>query len=91
MCLFESNLAKIQSCSEQNDNTELCYTGKDGYKSINSIASILADTLSKKQIEDEEDPKKIKSKNLLFASTGTIGETFPEKFQVALASTWYAV
>ena len=31
MCLFEPNLAKIQSQSEQNDNTELCYTGKDGY------------------------------------------------------------
>ena len=55
------------------------FTGKEGYKSINSIASILSDSLSKKQIEDEEDPKKIKPKNLLFASTGTIGETFPEK------------
>ena len=31
MCLFEPNLAKIQTQSEQNDNTELCYTGKDGY------------------------------------------------------------
>ncbi len=28
---------------------------------------------------DEEDPRKIKIKNLLFASTGTIGENFPEK------------
>tara|TARA_Y100000591_G_scaffold106755_1_gene90898 strand:+ start:1448 stop:2734 length:1287 start_codon:yes stop_codon:yes gene_type:complete len=55
------------------------FTGKEGYKSINTIASILSDSLSKKQIEDEEDPKKIKPKNLLFASTGTIGETFPEK------------
>ncbi len=55
------------------------FTGKDGYKSINNIATVLSDSLSKKQINDEEEPKKIKIKNLLFASTGTIGERFPEK------------
>ena len=49
-----------------------------GYKSINNIASILSESLTKKQSLDEE-PKKIKVKNLLFASTGTIGEQFPEK------------
>ena len=54
------------------------FTGKDGYKSINNISTLLSEQLTKKQIEDEEDPKKIKPKNLLFASTGTIGETFPE-------------
>ena len=54
------------------------FTGKEGYKSINNIASILSDLLSKKQINDEEYPKKIKTKNFLFASTGTIGESFPE-------------
>ena len=55
------------------------FTGKEGFKSINNIATILSEILSKKQIQDEEEPKKIKNKNLLFASTGTIGETFPEK------------
>ena len=55
------------------------FTGKDGYKSISNIAAQLAELLSKKQLEDEEEPRKIKIKNLLFASTGTIGETFPEK------------
>ena len=55
------------------------FTGKEGYKSINNIASLLADSLSKKQSLDEEEPKKIRIKNLLFASTGTIGESFPEK------------
>ena len=40
---------------------------------------MLSELLSKKQINDEEDPKKIKNSNLLFASTGTIGEIFPEK------------
>ena len=55
------------------------FTGKEGYKSINNIASTVSELLSKKQINDEEEPKKIKIKNLLFASTGTIGERFPEK------------
>ncbi len=55
------------------------FTGKEGYKSINNISLLLSDLLSKKQLNDEEEPKKIKIKNLLFASTGTIGEKFPEK------------
>ena len=55
------------------------FTGKEGYKSINNIASLLSELLSRKQINDEEQPKKIKINNLLFASTGTIGERFPEK------------
>tara|TARA_Y100000591_G_scaffold329113_1_gene357037 strand:- start:1192 stop:2490 length:1299 start_codon:yes stop_codon:yes gene_type:complete len=54
------------------------FTGKDGYKSINNIASALSELLTKKQVIDEEDPKKIKTKNIIFASTGTIGEVFPE-------------
>ena len=55
------------------------FTGKEGYKSINNIANHLTDLLSKKQINDEEEPRKIKLGNLIFASTGTIGEIFPEK------------
>ena len=55
------------------------FTGKEGYKSINNIASTVSELLSKKQINDEEEPKKINIKNLMFASTGTIGEIFPEK------------
>ena len=55
------------------------FTGKAGYKSINNIAYMLSEALTKKQLEDEQEPKKINLKNLLFASTGTIGETFPEK------------
>jgi len=54
------------------------FTGKEGFKSINNIASTLSELLSKKQLIDEEEPQKIKTKNILFASTGTIGEVFPE-------------
>ena len=32
------------------------FTGKEGYKSINNIANNLTDLLSKKQINDEEEP-----------------------------------
>ena len=32
-----------------------------------------------KQKEDEDNPKKIKSKDIIFGCTGTIGETFPEE------------
>ncbi len=54
------------------------FTGKEGYESLNNIASKLSELLTKKQASDEEDPKKININNLLFASTGTIGESFPE-------------
>ena len=55
-----------------------CFTGKQGYKSLEKIAEILSQKLNEKQIEDEENPKKIKSKEIIFGCTGTIGETFPE-------------
>tara|TARA_B100000214_G_scaffold358771_1_gene319574 strand:- start:781 stop:2076 length:1296 start_codon:yes stop_codon:yes gene_type:complete len=55
------------------------FTGREGYKSINNIANLLSELLTNKQREDEEEPKKIKNSNLLFASTGTIGEKFPEE------------
>ena len=56
-----------------------CFTGKQGYKSMEKIAEILAEKLSDKQKIDEENPKKIKSKEIIFGCTGTIGETFPEE------------
>tara|TARA_B100000963_G_scaffold280026_1_gene248496 strand:+ start:743 stop:2044 length:1302 start_codon:yes stop_codon:yes gene_type:complete len=55
-----------------------CFTGKQGYKSLEKIAEILSQKLNEKQIEDEENPKKIKPKEIIFGCTGTIGETFPE-------------
>ena len=54
-----------------------CFTGKQGYKSIEKLAEQISFKLSEKQIEDEENPKKIKMKELIFGCTGTIGETFP--------------
>ena len=56
-----------------------CFTGKQGYKSLEKIAELASIKLTEKQKEDEDYPKKIKSKEIIFGCTGTIGETFPEE------------
>ena len=56
-----------------------CFTGKQGYRSLEKIADIVSLKLSEKQRNDEEQPKKIKAKEIIFGCTGTIGETFPEE------------
>jgi glutamate N-acetyltransferase/amino-acid N-acetyltransferase len=56
-----------------------CFTGKQGYKSLENIAGVLSEKLTNKQKDDEDQPKKIKPKEILFGCTGTIGETFPEE------------
>ena len=58
----------------RNANT---FTGKKGYQSLKEIAEYLSQLLSIKQKNDEEKPKKINSREILFGCTGTIGETFP--------------
>ena len=56
-----------------------CFTGKQGFKSLEKIAEIIAEKLSEKQKNDEDFPKKVKTKEIIFGSTGTIGEIFPEE------------
>ncbi len=56
-----------------------CFTGKQGFKSLEKIAELIAEKLSEKQKNDDENPKKIKTKEIIFGCTGTIGETFPEE------------
>ena len=53
------------------------FTGKQGYDSLKKLADLIAKQLSRKQEEDEENPKKISPKNIIFGCTGTIGEAFP--------------
>ena len=53
------------------------YTGEQGYKSMQNIAEIISQELTKKQKEDDDKPEKIKPKNIIFGCTGTIGEKFP--------------
>ena len=56
-----------------------CFTGKQGYKSLEKIAQTISEKLTEKQKADDEYPKKIKSKDIIFGCTGTIGEIFPEE------------
>jgi len=53
------------------------FTGKHGYESLKKLADVTSNHLNQKQKEDEENPKKISTKNIIFGCTGTIGEKFP--------------
>ncbi len=73
---LNQNSKKIFSLivNTRNANT---FTGKQGYESLKKLANILSKKLNEKQLEDEEIPKKISSKEIIFGCTGTIGEIFP--------------
>ena len=53
------------------------FTGPKGYQGLKEIAEEISIQLSKKQIEDEDKPKKISVNEILFGCTGTIGEKYP--------------
>ena len=53
------------------------FTGKQGYESLKKLADLLSKNLTEKQKQDEETPKEINPKHILFGCTGTIGEEFP--------------
>ena len=55
-----------------------CFTGRQGYKSLEKIADQISQELTAKQKEDDDNPKIIKPKEIIFGCTGTIGEIFPE-------------
>jgi len=60
-------------------------TGSHGYDSLKILSLDLSEKLTVKQKQDEENPKIIRSDNILFACTGTIGEKFPlEKIKNSL-------
>ncbi len=56
-----------------------CFTGRQGYKSLEKIADQISQELTSKQREDEDNPTKIRQKDIMFGCTGTIGEIFPEE------------
>ena len=55
-----------------------CFTGRQGYKSLEKIADQISQELTARQKEDDDNPKIIKPKEIIFGCTGTIGEIFPE-------------
>ena len=75
---LNQNSKKIYSLLVNARNAN-CFNGKQGYKSLEKIADQISEELTEKQKEDEDDPKKIKAKEIIFGCTGTIGEVFPEE------------
>jgi len=67
---------KIKSLIVNTRNAN-AFTGADGYKGLKEIAQETSIHLSKKQIEDEDYPKKILPNEIIFGCTGTIGEKYP--------------
>jgi glutamate N-acetyltransferase / amino-acid N-acetyltransferase len=67
---------KIKSLIVNTRNAN-AFTGLIGYKGLEEIAKETSIQLSKKQIEDEDYPKKILPNEIIFGCTGTIGEKYP--------------
>jgi glutamate N-acetyltransferase/amino-acid N-acetyltransferase len=77
---------KIKSLIVNTRNAN-AFTGIKGYQGLKEIAEEVSILLSKKQIEDENIPKKILSTEILFGCTGTIGEKYPtEKIKKNIGS-----
>jgi glutamate N-acetyltransferase/amino-acid N-acetyltransferase len=55
------------------------FTGKQGYESLKKLSNSVSTQLTKKQEQDEDNPKIISPKEIIFGCTGTIGEEFPFK------------
>ena len=53
------------------------FTGKEGYEGLKKISLQISNELNKRQKLDEDSPKKISPKEIMFGCTGTIGEAFP--------------
>ena len=75
---LNSSVKKIFSLIINTRNAN-CFTGKNGYESLQKIAELASEQLTEKQKTDEEFPRKIKPKEIIFGCTGTIGEKFPEE------------
>tara|TARA_B100000902_G_scaffold13421_1_gene16330 strand:- start:4009 stop:5310 length:1302 start_codon:yes stop_codon:yes gene_type:complete len=60
-----------------NSRNANAFTGRQGYQSLQVIAELLSRNLTEIQKKDEDIPKKINPKDIIFGCTGTIGEKFP--------------
>ena len=58
----------------RNANT---FTGKNGFQGLKEIADELSNLLTIKKKDDDELYEKVKSNEIIFGCTGTIGEPFP--------------
>ena len=71
---LKGNTVKALLINTRNANA---FTGKLGFKGITQIAEELSKQLTVKMSNDEEIKNSVKSNEILFGSTGTIGEKFP--------------
>ena len=79
---IKSNSIKALLINTRNANS---FTGKLGFKGIVQIAEELSKRLTIKMSEDDEIKNSVKPNEILFGSTGTIGEIFPtEKIKQAI-------
>ena len=78
-----NKVVKALLVNTKNANT---FTGKQGYDGIESVAKHLAKTLTLRESKSESGiSETIRTKDLIFASTGVIGESFPaEKINLRL-------
>ena len=68
-------MVKALLVNTKNANT---FTGKQGYEGIDAVAKNLAKTLTLRESKSKEGvTETVKIKDLIFASTGVIGEKFP--------------
>ena len=67
---------KIKSIIVNTRNAN-AFTGAKGYSGLREIAEEISLQLSKIQIQDEQKPRKILAREILFGCTGTIGEKYP--------------
>ncbi len=79
---LKGNTIKALLVNTRNANA---FTGKMGFKGIIQISEELSKQLTIKMANDEEDKNLVKPGEILFGSTGTIGEKFPtEKINKAI-------
>ena len=71
---IKNNSVKALLVNARNANA---FTGKQGFKGITQIAEELSKKLTIKMAEDEEKETSVKTNEIIFGSTGTIGEEFP--------------
>ena len=73
---LEQKTKKIYSLVVNTRNAN-AFTGVKGYQSMQKIAEMISMKLTEKQKNDDNNPDKINSQQVIFGCTGTIGEPFP--------------
>ncbi|MDB0054112.1 bifunctional glutamate N-acetyltransferase/amino-acid acetyltransferase ArgJ [Candidatus Pelagibacter sp.] len=73
---LNQNSKKIYSLIVNTRNAN-AFTGKQGYEGLKKLSNSVSAQLTKKQEQDEDNPKIILPNEIMFGCTGTIGEEFP--------------